>query len=239
MLQELEPEIKENNGVVSLIEQAINDKTFEVLYISSPDSQKKVSFEKDEGFSNGYKKTLERWMEDPQNLKEGRAGYPLEIFYKGLLTKIFPDQLVYLSPSSLDRKPVKSLPPADIVIGNSIDKDLFYPLLLISSKLSNGSKSQINPLLNTPEITLNARKIWGKKKILEILPDFAKAEDADSFLMNILTTSKSRILEKILEGLRNITKDNITTEINGKTRIKNMEAQRKIKYIKQIIFNQY
>lgn len=237
MLQELEPEIEANHGITPLIEQAANDKTLSFSYISSQDSQKIISFEGDQHFSNGYKKTLERWMEDPRNLKEGRAGYPLEVFYKELLTKIFPDQLVYLSPSSLDRKPIKSLPTADIVIGNSIDKNLFYPLLLISSKLSNGSKSQINPLLNTPEITLNARKIWGRKKIFEILPDFARAEDTDSFLTDILITSKSRILEKILEGLKDITKDNIITEINGKTKIKNIEVQRKIKYLKHIIFN--
>ena len=235
MIEVPETEVVTNLNMLSLMEVAKEEKSSSIQLLVSPDYSHKVSFEKNSGFANGYYKTLENWIKDPHNLKDGRSGYPLEILYKELLSQIFPEQIVCLAPSSLDNRVIESLPPADILIGDTINHELLNPLLLISSKFGKGNKSEINPLLNTPEITLNAQKIFGKKKALEIISNFATTDSINDFIQEILNQYAPKLQEKILNGLNRIDKKNIIEDKYKQKRILNKIVARKTLYLREIL----
>ena len=236
MIENIETETSINSNILTTIEVARGEKSSRLQFLASPENGHKVSFVRDNGFANGYSRILERWAEDPKDLTDGRAGYPLEIFYRELLSRMFSDQTVCLSPSSLDIKKVRVVQSADIVICEQIQENLYNPLLLISSKLSSGEKSTINPILNTPEVTLNGKKVFGKKdNTFNLLREFAFTEDVESFLQDILSTYTPKITETILRGLEKINQRNIFADNGEKLWIKNRVVDIKIEQLKEIL----
>jgi hypothetical protein len=227
--------IEINEGIITAIETAYEDKSSSTQFITSTGNPIKVSFEKNNGFANGYCKTLWNWLTDPRDLRNGRGGYPLELFYKEILTQMFPTQEVSLSPSSLDNKEISSLPPADLVIGERRGENLIYPLLLISSKMSSGNSIDINPLLNTPEITLNAKHIFGASRIKGLLGALPFANDFDSFITNVVKKDGPKVRKKILDDLWILNRQNLRVTKNGEKKAENKEIARKLWYLKELL----
>lgn len=229
--------------ILTAIADAKQEKSSSIQFVLAPDYLQKVTFETDDGFSKGYQRTLQKWAQNPEDFEKGRAGYALEVFYKEILKKVFPNEVVCLSPSSLDNKLFKNTSPADLFIGQEIDDYSIYPLLLISSKLSEGHRATINPLLNTPEITLNAREIFqGRERVLEILSTFAFTQNPDEFLFLTLMDKGEDFINKIFEGLKYIDDNNEIEEKIGRrkvTKTLNRVIKRKTRYIRRALKEPY
>lgn len=207
----LETEQTTSPGNIEAMETVLQDKLSTKQFVISPYHLQRVSFHTNPGFSHGYTRIIGECLANPENLANGKEGLFLEFLYKEILNTIITDQSIYLSPSSLDNKILDDIDPADLILGENIESRYICPLLLISSKLSIGDRKSINHLLNTPEITLNGRQIFGSKdNLISILESLSANNSREKLIENLSQQYGPRIISKILLDLTDI--ENILIE---------------------------